>query len=68
MANLAALLRPQIVDRESFREFVEALEDQVPGIERDIAALRKQPNDRNLIARLFRALHTIKGDAALCKV
>ncbi len=68
MADIAALLRPQITDPDSYREFVETLEDQIPGIERDIAALRKQPIDRNLIARLFRALHTIKGDAALCKV
>ena len=68
MADLVALLQPRIVDRESFQEFVEALEDQVPGIERDIAALRKNPGDRALIARLFRALHTIKGDAAICKV
>jgi HPt (histidine-containing phosphotransfer) domain-containing protein len=68
MADLVALLQPRIADRESFRDFVEALDDQVPGIERDIAALRKAPHDRGLIARLFRALHTIKGDAALCKV
>lgn len=68
MADLTALLQPRIIDRDNFREFVEALDDQVPGIERDIAALRKLPNDHNLIARLFRALHTIKGDAALCKV
>lgn len=68
MVDPAVLLQPRIVERESFREFAEALEDQVPGIERDIAALRKSPADRALIARLFRALHTIKGDAALCKV
>ena len=68
MADLFALLQPRVVDRESFQEFVEALEDQVPGIERDIAALRKEPAERTLIARLFRALHTIKGDAAICKV
>jgi chemotaxis protein histidine kinase CheA len=68
LADPFALLQPRIVDRESFQEFVEALEDQVPGIERDIAALRVAPADRPLIARLFRALHTIKGDAALCKV
>jgi len=60
------LLHPTIADRELFREFVEALEDQAPGIERDIAALRKAPDDRTLIARLFRALHTVKGDAAIC--
>ncbi len=68
MADLTTLLQPRIVDRESFQEFVEALDDQVPEVERDIAALRRTPNDRTLIARLFRALHTIKGDAALCKV
>jgi HD-GYP domain-containing protein (c-di-GMP phosphodiesterase class II) len=68
MVDLIALLRPRVTDRESFQEFREALEDQVPGIERDIAALSKEPGDRALIARLFRALHTIKGDAAICKV
>lgn len=68
MADLIALLRPVVVDPALFREFVETLEDQAPGIERDIAALRKAPADRPLIARLFRALHTLKGDAALCKV
>jgi HD-GYP domain-containing protein (c-di-GMP phosphodiesterase class II) len=68
MADLIALLQPRVIDRESLQEFIEDLEDQVPGIERDIAALRKNPADRALIARLFRALHTIKGDAAICKV
>jgi len=68
MADLIALLQPRVADRESLREFVEDLEDQVPGIERDVAALRKEPADRALIARLFRSLHTIKGDAAICKV
>lgn len=68
MADLATLLQPRVLDRESFQEFVEALEDQVPGVERDIAALRKDPTDRTLIARLFRSIHTIKGDAAICKV
>jgi HD-GYP domain-containing protein (c-di-GMP phosphodiesterase class II) len=68
MADLIALLQPRVTDRESLQEFIEDLEDQIPGIERDIAALRKEPADRALIARLFRSLHTIKGDAAICKV
>lgn len=68
MADLLALLQPRVADRDSLQEFIEDLEDQVPGIERDIAALRKEPADRALIARLFRSLHTIKGDAAICKV
>jgi len=68
MLNLPALITPRIIDQESFQKFVEDLEDLVPGIERDVAALRRDPTDRGLIARLFRAIHTIKGDAALCKV
>jgi HPt (histidine-containing phosphotransfer) domain-containing protein len=68
MADLIALLRPTIADRDMFREFVEALEDQAPVIERDIASLRRTPDDQALIARLFRSLHTLKGDAAICKV
>lgn len=68
MADLIALLHPRVADREGLQEFIENLEDQMPGIERDIAALRKEPGDRALIARLFRSLHTIKGDAAICKV
>lgn len=68
MADLIALLHPRVTDREGLQEFIEDLEDQMPGIERDIAALRKDPTDRLLIARLFRSLHTIKGDAAICKV
>ncbi len=68
MADLIALLQPRVTDRESLQELIEDLEDQIPGIERDIAALRKAPADRALIASLFRSLHTIKGDAAICKV
>lgn len=68
MADLIALLQPRVTDLESLQEFIEDLEDLAPGVERDIAALRTAPTDRALIASLFRALHTIKGDAALCKV
>ncbi len=68
MADLIALLQPRVTDREGLQELIEDLEDQIPGIERDIAALRKAPADRALIASLFRSLHTIKGDAAICKV
>jgi HPt (histidine-containing phosphotransfer) domain-containing protein len=68
MIDPSALIRPRIVDRGSFEEFVTALEDQLPGIERDIALLRASPDDAEVIARLFRALHTLKGDAAVCRV
>lgn len=66
--NINALLHPKIPDGEALHDFVDALSDQVPNIERDIASLKRTPQDKVLIADLFRALHTIKGDAAMCKV
>lgn len=66
--NITALLQPRIVDRESLQEFVDNLTDQIPLIERDIARLERTPNDKVLIADLFRALHNIKGDAAICQI
>lgn len=68
MPDLTALLNPRVADRESLEEFIDDLTDKVPQIEHDIARLKRSPHDRELIANLFRALHNIKGDAALCKV
>lgn len=66
--NLAALLHPRVSDREALGEFAEALSDLIPPVERNIADLRRTPTDSETIAALFRGIHTIKGDAALCKV
>jgi response regulator RpfG family c-di-GMP phosphodiesterase len=63
-----ALLQPRIRDVESLHEFHDALTDQVPNIEQCVAQLKRHPGDKKLIADLFRALHNIKGDAALCKI
>ena len=66
--DINALLHPRIKDHESLQEFVDDFIDQVPNIERDVARLKGSPYDKAVIANLFRALHNIKGDAALCKV
>ncbi len=58
---------PVIQDRELFEEFADALTDRAPEIERDVAKLRKAPDDPETTASLFRAIHNIKGDAAICK-
>lgn len=68
MADITALLNPRVADRDGLGEFIDDLTDKVPEIERNIALLKRSPHDRELIANLFRALHNIKGDAALCKV
>jgi len=65
--DISSLVTPVIQDRELLDEFAEALNDRAPEIERDVARLRKAPQDRDITAELFRAVHNIKGDAALCK-
>ncbi|MBI4939063.1 MAG: HD domain-containing protein [Nitrosomonadales bacterium] len=66
--DVAALLQPRIPDKESLQDFADSLTDLAPLIERDIGRLKHSPGDGALIANLFRAMHTIKGDAALCKI
>lgn len=54
-------------DREGLEEYREVLTDLAPQIERDIAYLRKNGEGQDLVSSLFRAIHNLKGDAALCK-
>ena len=68
LMHINALMRPVILDAESLHEFRDTLADQVPNIERIIVQLKRTPGSKPLIAELFRALHNIKGDAAMCKV
>lgn len=58
----------QAIDREALHDFMDVLAELTPKIERDIVSLKRDPRDKVLIANLFRALHTIKGDAAMCKI
>lgn len=57
----------QIADRELLIEFRDALNDHAATLERQVASLRRDPGDRESIAALFRAVHTIKGDASICR-
>ncbi|MFT3849491.1 MAG: HD domain-containing phosphohydrolase [Propionivibrio sp.] len=66
--DIRTIIAPTINDHEALEEFFEALIDQTPGIEHDIAKLKSAPEDREVISSLFRAVHNIKGDATLCKV
>lgn len=66
--DIRTIIAPTISDHEALEEFFEALIDQTPNIERDIAKLKGSPEDREVISSLFRAVHNIKGDATLCKV
>ena len=57
-----------ITDRDALQEFIDSLRDYVPTMERKIAQLRSSPDNRDLISSLFRTLHNVKGDAAMCRV
>ena len=65
--DIRSIIAPVIQDRESLEEFADALTDRAPEVERDVARLKKTPTDREVTADLFRAIHNIKGDSALCK-
>ena len=62
------LTSPIIADVEGLNEFASALADRIHDIERELAQLSKAPENRAIIADIFRTLHNIKGDAALCRV
>lgn len=66
--DIRTIIAPVVTDRQALEEFIESLSDLAPLIERDVARLRKSPDDRELISSLFRSIHNIKGDATLCKV
>lgn len=57
-----------VADRDQLIEFRDALNDHVTTLERQVSNLRRDPHDAESIATLFRALHTVKGDAGLCRV
>lgn len=65
--DIRSIIAPAIHDRAALEEFAEALTDRAPEIEHEVAQLRKSPADRETTASLFRAVHNVKGDAALCK-
>ena len=68
MTDNQELNQPVITDPEALHEFYDALVDRVLDIERDISILNRDPNSREVISNIFRALHNIKGDAALCSL
>ncbi|MBZ0091411.1 MAG: HD domain-containing protein [Sulfuricellaceae bacterium] len=68
MFNVQALTQAQVQDREDLEEFLDDIKDLAPKIEQALAKLKQSPRDRDVIANLFRIVHNIKGDAALCHI
>jgi HD-like signal output (HDOD) protein/HPt (histidine-containing phosphotransfer) domain-containing protein len=68
MKKTQALTNPIIADQAALHEFANALAERVDEIERNLAQLSKEPNNRVIVADIFRTLHNIKGDASVCRV
>ncbi len=66
--NISDLLLQRGSGGEALPEFVNFLVDQIPGIERGIAHLKRKPDDSALIAELMQGLHLIGEDARACKI
>lgn len=68
MTDIQTLTHPIISDLEALHEFADALVDRAHEIESGMEKLSREPENRKIIADIFRSLHNIKGDAALCSV
>ena len=56
-------MEPFIQDPALLREFLIESEELLQGADQDLVGLEASPNDQELLNRVFRALHTIKGTA-----
>ena len=59
---------PPVNDREALESSPMPLGDPAPEIERDVRAYRKNSQDRELIADLFRAIHNVQGRCCAVQV
>ncbi len=66
--DVRSIIAPVVADKEALGEFIDTLGEHAAHIERDVARLKTAPGDRDVVADLFRSVHNIKGDAALCNI
>ncbi|VAW89789.1 hypothetical protein MNBD_GAMMA18-2481 [hydrothermal vent metagenome] len=56
------------VDGDLLNDFLEEFVEKQRDIEGDLMRLEADPTDGELLANIFRAVHTIKGNACFCKM
>ncbi len=49
---------------ELIQDFVSEASELIESVDQDLVTLEQTPDDRDLLARIFRALHTIKGSSS----
>ncbi|GHU08844.1 hypothetical protein FACS1894158_18300 [Betaproteobacteria bacterium] len=62
--DIESIVSQTIKDNDALDGFIESLHDAMPGIERDISCLKRNPGDNETIRNLFRTVHNLKGEAA----
>ena len=55
---------PQEEFQEILREFHSEAQEILAGLEEDMVRLEREPGNRELVNRIFRAMHTLKGNSA----
>ncbi|MDX1692662.1 MAG: Hpt domain-containing protein [Ketobacteraceae bacterium] len=63
---MSDLFVPEDQDDEVVKDFIDSLKDELEEIEHDLLVLDHQPGDKEALNSLFRAVHTIKGNARMC--
>ncbi|MCF6218943.1 MAG: Hpt domain-containing protein [Gammaproteobacteria bacterium] len=56
------------VDGDLLKDFLEDFVEKQRELEGDLMRLEAGPDDQELLANIFRAVHTIKGNACFCKM
>jgi HD-GYP domain-containing protein (c-di-GMP phosphodiesterase class II) len=54
--------------REEAKEYLEIFPEMQGDIEQNVVALNRNPRDKGQLNSLFRALHTLKSNAAMCNL
>lgn len=63
---MADIFAPEDVESEIVADFIDGLKDELEEIEHDLLVLEKEPSDKEAINSMFRAVHSIKGNARMC--
>lgn len=56
------------IDGDLLKDFLDDFSEKQRNLERDLMQLESDPSNEALLAEVFRAVHTIKGNAGFCKM
>lgn len=63
---MSDIYAPEDLDQEVVSDYIDGLKDELEVIEHELLVLERQPGEKDSLNALFRAVHTIKGNARMC--